>query len=219
MTNNKFMQKQVKIKVCGMRHRQNILDLVKVKPDYIGFIFYPKSPRYAGSILKPETTALIPEEIRKTGVFVNADSETIKETCRKFSLNTVQLHGTESSTQCRELKNEGYEVIKAFSLKSEDDIKKTEDYKETCDFFLFDTPTHQFGGSGQKFDWSILADFEPARPFFLSGGIENADASGILKECPVTPYALDINSRFETAPGLKNIATVEQFINAIRQQQ
>jgi phosphoribosylanthranilate isomerase len=212
------MPNRVKIKVCGMRHRQNILDLVKIKPDYIGFIFYPKSPRYAGCILKPETTSLIPETIRKTGVFVNADSKTIKETCQKFSLNTVQLHGIESVDQCQELKEEGYEIIKAFSLKDPEDIEKTESYKEACDFFLFDTPTHQYGGSGQKFDWSILAGFQPARPFFLSGGIENGDAPGILKECTATPYALDINSRFETAPGLKNIATVEQFITTIRQQ-
>jgi phosphoribosylanthranilate isomerase len=211
------MQKHVKIKVCGMRHRQNILDLVKLKPDYIGFIFYPKSPRYAGPILKPETTALIPEFIRKTGVFVNADSEEIKKICQTFNLNTVQLHGKESTDQCFELKEEGYEVIKAFSLKDEEDIKKTEDYKDVCNFFLFDTPTHQYGGSGQKFDWSIITGFEPALPFFLSGGIENADAPKILKECPITPYALDINSRFEVAPGLKNIATVEQFITTIRQ--
>ena len=212
------MPNPLKIKVCGMRHRHNILDLVKVKPDYIGFIFYPKSPRYAGSILKPEITAMIPENIRKTGVFVNADSEEIKETCRKYNLNTVQLHGMESPVQCRELKDEGYEIIKAFSLKNKKDIKKTEAYKETCDFFLFDTPTLQYGGSGQKFDWSILSGYDPVLPFFLSGGIENGDASGILKECPVRPYALDINSRFETAPGLKNIETVEQFITTIRQQ-
>ncbi|WP_291857246.1 phosphoribosylanthranilate isomerase [Marinilabilia sp.] len=201
-----------------MRHHQNILDLISLKPDYIGFIFYPKSPRYAGNILKPETTALIPEHIRKTGVFVNAKSETIKETCRIFNLNTVQLHGEESTDQCLELKEEGYEIIKAFSLKDEKDKEKTNDYKEVCDFFLFDTPTHQYGGSGQKFDWSILAGFEPARPFFLSGGIESQDAPGILKGCPAMPYALDINSRFESEPGLKNIAAIEQFIKTIRKQ-
>lgn len=211
------MPNPVKIKVCGMRHHQNILDLVSLEPDYIGFIFYPKSPRYAGNILKPETTALIPEHIRKTGVFVNAESKTIKEICQKFGLNTVQLHGKESIDQCRELKEEGYEVIKAFSLKDKKDIEKTDAYKEVCDFFLFDTPTKQHGGSGQKFDWSILSGFEPARPFFLSGGIESGDAPGILKKCPTTPYALDINSRFETEPGLKNLGTIEQFIKTIRE--
>jgi phosphoribosylanthranilate isomerase len=212
------MPNPVKIKVCGMRQHQNILDLVRLEPDYIGFIFYPKSPRYAGSILNTATTALIPENIRKTGVFVNAESETIKEACRKFGLNTVQLHGNESIEQCRELKEEGYEIIKTFSLKDKKDIEKTYAYKEVCDFFLFDTPTQQHGGSGQKFDWSILTGFEPARPYFLSGGIESGDAPGILKQCTATPYALDINSRFETEPGLKNMAAIEHFIKTIREQ-
>ncbi len=201
-----------------MRDHQNILDLAKLEPDYMGFIFYPKSPRFAGNILNPETTALLPEAIHKTGVFVNANAQTIKDTCKIYNLNTVQLHGNESIDLCMELKEEGLEVIKAFSLKQHSDIEITNQYKDVCDLFLFDTPTAQYGGSGKKFDWSILEGIHLSRPFFLSGGIENGDASGILKDCPIRPYALDINSKFETAPGFKDIASVEQFIKTIRQQ-
>ncbi|WP_106151448.1 phosphoribosylanthranilate isomerase [Marinilabilia salmonicolor] len=212
------MQNKIKIKVCGMRDHQNILDVAMLDPDYMGFIFYPKSPRFAGNILNPETTRLLPDKIHKTGVFVNATLNEIKETSLKFNLSTAQLHGNESPDLCKELRENGLEVIKAFSLKKQSDLNATNQYREACDFFLFDTPTARYGGSGKKFDWSILEGILLSRPFFLSGGIEAEDASGILKECPIEPYALDINSKFETAPGFKEIASVEKFIKTIRQQ-
>lgn len=202
-----------------MRQSQNIKDLVDLAPDYIGFIFYKKSPRYAGSILSPETTSQIPGTIKKTGVFVNSDFESIIEICNNFNLNTVQLHGDETPHLCGNIQKAGLEVIKAFSLKSNVDIENTRLYKDYCDYFLFDTPTLQYGGSGKKFDWSILEGAKIERPFFLSGGIEEADAATILEECPQKPYALDVNSKFEVAPGLKNIESIKRFIEKIRQKQ
>ncbi len=194
-----------KIKVCGMRESQNIRDLMQLAPDYIGFIFYEKSPRYAGHILKPEITRAIPEPIKKTGVFVNESLKKMLLIGEKYLLNTVQLHGNELPETCRDLQKQGYEVIKTFSLKTSDDIEKTRAYTDFCNYFLFDTPTNAHGGSGRKFDWSILKAVPSGQPFFLSGGIEESDAVTIMNAIPGNPYALDINSRFETSPGLKNI--------------
>ncbi|WP_016777874.1 phosphoribosylanthranilate isomerase [Anaerophaga thermohalophila] len=211
------MDNPIKIKVCGMRDRQNIEQLVKLKPHYIGFIFYNKSPRYAGSILTPETAMAIPETIKKTGVFVNADIKTIKATCQRFNLQVAQLHGKETPEHCMEIRRAGYEVIKAFSLKQPSDLDDVLTYNNACDFFLFDTPTDKHGGSGEKFDWSVLNNFNEEKPFFLSGGIEEADSQSIRHNCPYRPYAVDINSRFEVSPGLKNIEAVRRFMMAMKQ--
>ena len=199
-----------------MRIGQNIKEVALHQPDYMGFIFHPGSPRFAGNILQPGITAALPDHIRKTGVFVNASTQYIDETCKNYSLNTVQLHGKESPQQCGELKELGYEVIKTFSLKNINDIGQTSNYTTACDFFLFDTPTSQHGGSGKKFDWSVLSGATIERPFFLSGGIEEADAQTILNDTPILPYAIDINSRFETNPGIKNAEAVGRFIQSIR---
>ncbi|MBZ4675868.1 MAG: hypothetical protein JG782_487 [Anaerophaga sp.] len=211
------MDNPIKIKVCGMRDRQNIEELVKLKPDYIGFIFYSKSPRYAGSILTPETAMDIPETIKKTGVFVNADLKTIKATCQRFNLHVVQLHGKETPEFCMEIRQAGYEVIKAFSLKQPSDLDDALKYNDACDFFLFDAPTDKHGGSGEKFDWPVLNNFNVEKPFFLSGGIEESDVQRIRNNFPLRPYAVDINSRFEVSPGLKNIEAVRRFMMAMKQ--
>ncbi len=209
----------MKIKVCGMRNSKNIMELIKLAPDYIGFIFYEKSPRFAGNILTREITSQIPETIKKTGVLVNTPEENLIKTSNTLGLTTVQLHGNESPRLCRTIRNEGFEVIKAFSLKNRDDVVRTKEYIDSCDFFLFDTPSAGYGGSGQKFDWSLLSDITIEQPFFLSGGIEEKDASALLTQSPVQPYAIDINSRFETTPGLKNINSVRRFIQSIRKEQ
>ncbi|MGQ1890766.1 phosphoribosylanthranilate isomerase [Thermophagus sp. OGC60D27] len=200
-----------------MRDQRNIEALIALKPDYIGFIFYPQSPRYAGNILNSSTVKGIPSTIKKTGVFVNADTHSIVSTCQKYHLNSVQLHGKETPLQCRELQKEGLEIIKAFSLKQTSDLKITDDYHDSCHYFLFDTPSAKHGGSGQKFDWSVLSQFNADKPFFLSGGIGESDAKAIIQHCPVQPYAVDINSRFETAPGMKNIEAIARFLSAIKQ--
>ena len=201
-----------------MRAKQNIEALSALRPDYMGFIFYPPSPRFAGDILTPEIAENIPSSIKKTGVFVNLETQTILGICKKFNLNAVQLHGKETQKQCRDLKIKGLEVIKAFSLKTREDLNQLSVYEEVCDFFLFDTPTMHHGGSGRKFDWSLLQSLPTPKPFFLSGGLEESDAETLLKNCPVRPYAVDINSKFEIKPGLKNIESLKRFIKTIRTQ-
>lgn len=200
-----------------MRDHNNIEALVKLQPDYIGFIFYPPSPRFAGDILKPSTTQKISSSIKKTGVFVNATTETILTTSEKYTLNAVQLHGEETPEQCQKLLEAGLEVIKAFKPTQPADFMATEAYLDVCHFFLFDTPTLHYGGSGKKFDWEILAHYKDHKPFFLSGGIGEEDISAIIENCPLKPYAVDINSRFETEPGIKNIQAVQRFIASIKQ--
>ncbi len=215
-TNSLTTIKEMKIKVCGMRHPDNIRELVKLKPDYMGFIFYEVSPRYAGNMLTRSTLSLIPEQIKKTGVFVNSTPEAITHTIQRFGLDAVQLHGVETPAFCAAVKNTGVEVIKAFALKSKSDLIPANKYKACCDFLLFDTPTLDYGGSGRKFNWDLLKEQEISLPFFLSGGLEESDAETILNECPVPPYGVDLNSRFETEPGLKNIKAIERFMKRIR---
>ena len=208
----------LKIKICGMREPENILEAAKLKPDLMGFIFYPASPRYAAGILHADILAELSPEIIKTGVFVNAGLNEIKETIRKYSLDMVQLHGNEDPETCRILHNEGIGIIKAFKLKDGSGFKNFIKYIAFTDYFLFDTPTPEFGGSGHKFDWQILSGYDLDHPFFLSGGISPGDVHNILEIDHPSFYGIDINSRFELYPGLKNIKILGEFISGIRNQ-
>lgn len=201
---------QLKIKVCGMRNSQNILELAKLKPDYIGFIFYAKSPRYAASLDKA-VLALLPASIKKVGIFVNESVEIMLETATKYSLNALQLHGNETAIECLHLREKDYTIIKAFSIEEAIDFEKLTDYEGACDYFLFDTKTPQHGGSGLKFDWSLLENYKGNTPFFLSGGIGLDDVEAIKQITHPQFVAIDINSKFETEPGFKDIEKVKTF--------
>ena len=201
-----------------MREPGNILEVAKLKPDLLGFIFYPASQRYADGILNAEILTNLPHEIIKTGVFVNAGLNEMKEKIRKYSLDMVQLHGDENPETCRILKDEGIGIIKAFKLKDRSGFNNYLKYIPFTDYFLFDTPTSEFGGSGQKFDWQILSGYDQDHPFFLSGGISPGDVQNILEIDNPSLYGIDINSRFELNPGLKNIKILKEFISAIRNQ-
>lgn len=192
-----------------MKDSVNIGELEKLAPDFMGLIFYPKSKRYAGdaelSVIKSLNSG-----IEKVGVFVNEDIEKVLEITSRFGINTVQLHGSESVEDCKRLKEKGYTVIKVFSV--EDKLPDNlNDYKSCADFFLFDTKTPEHGGSGKKFNWQILKDYDNDKPLFLSGGIEPESIEEIKNLKSVNIYALDINSRFEIEPGLKNIELIKEF--------
>jgi phosphoribosylanthranilate isomerase len=204
------------IKICGMREPENVLEVAELKPDLMGFIFYRYSPRYATEILDPEIMAEFPHQIRKTGVFVNADFEEITGTIRKYSLDIVQLHGNESPDLCRRLRETGIEVIKAFSLKGIDDFRLCAEFILCTNYFLFDSPTANYGGSGYKYNWNILNKYELGHPFFLSGGISPRDVREILNIINPSFYGIDLNSRFEIEPGLKDIVTLKIFMQKIR---
>lgn len=206
----------LKIKICGMREPENIRVVGELKPDLMGFIFFPHSPRYAGQILNQEVLAELPEKIRKTGVFVNEDIETIAGIVRKYSLDIVQLHGNETQDECRKLRDKEIPVIKAFNIKDINSLRLCYEYQSCTDYFLLDTSTPEYGGSGKKFDWKILDEYKLEHPFILSGGISPDDIRNILAINNPSFYGIDINSRFEIKPGIKNIETLKLFISEIR---
>ncbi len=205
-----------KIKVCGMRDADNIRELVKLTPDYIGFIFYEKSPRYVGRKIPAEILDAIPENIKKVGVFVNATEREMKNMITQNSLNVVQLHGNESPEMCQIIRMAGVQVIKAFPVDENFDFHSIRRYRENCDFYLFDTKTPQYGGSGKQFDWTLLDKHDFTKPVFLSGGIGLEDAEKIINLSNKDIKVVDINSRFELEPGVKDIEKVKKFIDIIR---
>ncbi len=205
-----------KIKVCGMRNLDNIRELVKLKPDYIGFIFYDKSPRYIGKKIDAEILDAIPPSIKKVGVFVNASEREMKNIIVQNGLNMVQLHGNESPETCQIMRLCGIEVIKAFSVDESFGFHSIKSYQEGCGYFLFDTKTPKYGGSGKQFDWSLLDQHTFTKPVFLSGGIGVEDAEKIVQLNNKDIKVIDINSRFETEPGLKDIEAIQKFMGIIK---
>ncbi|WP_276360952.1 phosphoribosylanthranilate isomerase [Daejeonella sp. H1SJ63] len=213
----------MKIKVCGMRDRENIIRLAELKPDYMGLIFYAQSKRYANN---PDRELLdtLPDTIKLTGVFVNADlSEIVQKVC-EYSLDAVQLHGSESADFCAGLRTaleksipgKKVELLKAFGVSSDFNFELLIAYNDVCDFFLFDTKTTEHGGSGTTFDWGLLAKYQGSKPYFLSGGLGLENISGISKFAGKYLYGVDLNSRFETEPGLKNIESLKQAFKLLR---
>jgi phosphoribosylanthranilate isomerase len=214
----------MKIKVCGMRDAENISELIKLKPDYIGFIFYEKSKRFVTNFPVVE----IPSEIKKVGVFVNKAIDKVIEIAEENKLDAIQLHGNESPEYCEKLRNchlersrkvvsesQPIEIFKAFSVDDNFDFSKTDAYQKVCDYFLFDTKGKDYGGNGVKFNWKILDNYKGELPYMLSGGITKNDSRAILsflrrqesKKC----MGVDINSGFEFEPALKNITNIKEF--------
>ncbi|NQX39515.1 phosphoribosylanthranilate isomerase [Pedobacter steynii] len=212
--------KRPELKVCGMLHPKNILEVAALQPDYLGFIFFKGSKRYAGE-LDPEVVKALPEQIQRTGVFVNEDSELVLELIHKYGLNAVQLHGAESPEYCRGIAQSikaiqpEFKLIKSFGVNADFDFEQLEAYQEVADYFLFDTQTPDHGGSGKKFDWSLLDKYTLDVPYFLSGGIgpESAEALNAIRDPRLS--AIDINSRFELEPGLKDAGKLIEFKNKL----
>ena len=207
---------KAKIKICGMTDAVNISEVLTLKPDYMGFIFYSKSARYIAGKAEPDFIKSLSDKTITTGVFVDEPASSILETADDYGLRAVQLHGIESPQTCRHLKKSGLTVIKAFGISTADDLLKTKDYEEVADYFLFDTKTDKYGGSGQTFDWNTLNAYHGKTPFFISGGI---DAGNITEAINTGCYAIDINSRFETSPGIKNAALIEETLNKLKLKQ
>ena len=191
-----------------MRESQNIAALSELQPDYMGFIFWAPSSRYV-SELTPELNP----SIKKTGVFVDASVDYIQSSIQNHQLHAIQLHGEETPNYCQLIQRFGVEVIKAFSVKDTFDFNSLAAYENSCDFFLFDTKGALPGGNGYIFDWSILKNYPSQKPFFLSGGIglENTQEIKELLNTDLPLYAIDVNSKFEIAPGIKKIEDLTQF--------
>jgi phosphoribosylanthranilate isomerase len=209
----------MKLKICGMKYPANILDVGSLLPDYMGFIFWQKSARYFDGVL-PD----LPKSIKKVGVFVNETILVIEEKIAKYDLQAIQLHGKESVEFCSELKNKidpSIEIFKVFSADENFDFSGLKAYDPVCDYFLFDTKGKLPGGNGTTFDWRILENYPSTKPFFLSGGIgiEELDSIYEISKTNLPLYAIDINSKFEIEPGLKNIPLCTDAIYRISSNQ
>ncbi len=192
------------LKVCGSRDPENIKQIAALKPDYLGFIFYAGSKRYVGEEF---VMPAISGDIKKVGVFVNAPASYIIEKIDRYKLDMIQLHGDEKPEFC-EVLNHIIPVVKAFGVDESFDLKILDAYKSGCSYFLFDTKSKAFGGSGNQFDWTILNNYDHALPFFLSGGIDLNEVKK-MANFKFRAFAIDVNSKFETEPGVKDIGKLK----------
>lgn len=194
-----------------MKYPKNIEEISSLNPDYMGFIFWKKSKRNMDIESIPE----IPETINKVGVFVDASINEISTKIKQYQLQTIQLHGNETVNFCKNVKKLGVDVIKAFSVNSEFNFNTIKEYVPFVDYFLFDTKGKLPGGNGITFDWKILEQYPFYKPFFLSGGIGKTEIDAIKKflktDVAKNCIAIDVNSRFETKPGLKSEIKLKKF--------
>jgi phosphoribosylanthranilate isomerase len=209
----------MRIKVCGMTKAAQVKELDELGAEFAGFIFYPKSPRYVFKQMPAEEIKKIKGHINKVGVFVNETPEELLRIVDNCGLYLVQLHGDETPRYCEKISNY-ISVIKAFRINNDDNIEwKIKNYVDTVDMFMFDTGTEAYGGSGKKFDWEKLKNLNINKPFFLSGGIgaEDAEALQNFSNYPVAKdlFAVDINSKFEILPGIKDITLISQFVKQL----
>jgi len=211
------MKKEIKIKICGMKDPGNIMATGELQPDFMGFIFYPDSPRFFGEITEEQEKILrrLPGKIRKTGVFVNEQLSTIVDIGKRLDLKVIQLHGEETPLVCKNLKQQGFEVIKTFKI-DHDKIFSTDHYESVVDYFLFEKRGILPGGNNQTFDYSNLDELVIKKPFFLSGGISLSNYENTFSMNHKGPYGIDVNSAFENSPGIKNVERLSQLINQLR---
>ncbi len=198
---------RIKLKVCGMKDPDNIRDVGKLMPDFMGFIFYKGTPRFVGE----EFTIAqdIPRTTRRVGVFVNEFTDVILEKVKRHGLDFVQLHGGESVAQCLELKAAGVGVIKVFSVDDEMDFTATTDFAPAVDYFLFDTKGKLYGGNARRFEWKVLSRYDQKVPFFLSGGITPEHIEEIQQLNEYNLVAIDVNSGVEISTALKDINKIK----------
>lgn len=202
------------VKVCGMREPENIEKVAQLGVDMMGFIFYPKSPRFVSQSV--DRTAA-DKNVCRVGVFVNESVELISDKIQLFDLNAVQLHGNESRVLCEQLHEQNglLKVIKAISVSTAGDILKYKEYVGAVDYFLFDTKCKTVGGSGQQFDWQVLENYDGDVPFILSGGIGPEDVERIRNFHHPKCIGIDLNSKFEMEPGLKDVEMLKTFLENI----
>lgn len=204
------------VKVCGMRDAENIRQIDEiVGVDWMGFIFYPRSPRNVSSVPN-----FLPQHCKRVGVFVNSSIEEIAKRTDKFGLDIVQLHGNENPEYIFNLRNaigENFKIIKMIQIETEDDIRHTEQYEGLADYFLFETRCKGYGGSGKQFDWDILLQYNGNVPFLITGGIGAEDADKVKAFSHPKFIGIDLNSRFELSPAIKDSTLIDKFIKQIKQ--
>jgi phosphoribosylanthranilate isomerase len=209
----------MRIKVCGMTQLEQVKALDEMGVDFAGFIFYPKSPRYIGNKIEPDQLRRLKLKIAKVGVFVNMAYDVLMRTVEDYRLDMVQLHGDESPRFCEQVANY-VAVIKAFRLSDNDPIDwMVRPYHEGSDMFMFDTLGSGYGGTGKKFDWTVLKNSSIDKLFYLSGGIEPGDEEKLnlfaKEDAARKLFAFDINSKFESSVGVKDLSKVKSFIDKL----
>ncbi len=209
------MAKELLVKVCGMKEEQNILQLLELPIQYIGHIFYHKSARYVGDL----ANITIANGIKKAGVFVNSDFDEIIKAAERFNLNSIQLHGHEPLELATALKSKDFEVIKAFGIDEDFDWKQLEPYIGNVDYFLFDSKSPAYGGTGVTFNWQKLKEYPFETPYFLSGGLSLENLQEAVNFEDNKLIGLDLNSKFEIEPGLKDIEKLKLALKTIRNEQ
>ena len=205
------------LKVCGMKDPENYLSLLKLAPDYIGLIFYAKSPRYVGNVA-PKVLP-VQKGIKRVGVFVNERTEIILDQVHMYDLSVVQLHGNETPSQCKELRAAGCTVWKAIGIDESISWEALGSYLNAIDAFLFDTKSPQHGGTGRSFDWKTLTDYPYSTPYFLGGGLRPDNIMEAANIADSRLIGLDLNSGFERSPGLKSITLLKETFEQIRNEQ
>lgn len=213
-----YKRKTMNIKICGITEMKQLQQLDGLDIDFAGLIFYPDSPRYVGDKLNKKEIKKADFDLKKVGVFVNPEMIDVLDAIDDYGLEVVQLHGDESPEMCEDLSSE-VEVIKAFRITGNEDIDKlVAPYDAVCDYYLFDTGglKESFGGTGQQFDWNILSKAKIEKPFFLSGGIGVEDAAKVKAFKHPDLFGVDINSKFESAPGVKDMKLILQFKQAMK---
>jgi phosphoribosylanthranilate isomerase len=211
-----MMYRQLHIKVCGLRDPGNIEQVCRLGPDMVGYIFYPHSGRYVGADPDPAMFRIPRPPVRKVGVFVNEPLLAVQRTFEKYHLDLVQLHGEESPEYCMALAGSEIPVIKAFGPGIIGNREEIAEYVEQVSYFLFDSRGPGYGGTGEQFDWDLLQRFSIPFPFILSGGLAPEDASRISVLEHDWLWGVDLNSRFERSPGLKEVELLEHFMQKIR---
>ena len=207
----------MKIKVCGVNDLEQLKELNELEIDYTGMIFYPASQRSVLNNLKAEDVKNLSLSGQKVGVFVNDPVEEVLRQVSEYGLDLVQLHGDETPVFCNQV-SDHVQLIKAFRVgQTQTEIDRmVKEFEEVCDYYLFDKGSMGiYGGTGQKFDWQLLKDSEINKPFFLSGGIEYEDLDALKNFHHPFLYGIDINSRFELSPGIKDMQKVTKFVQAI----
>ncbi len=203
----------VKIKICGMTDIDNISKILFLEPDYMGFIMWPKSPRCVIGKFSPDMLSIIPPTVKRTGVFVDASETEVRDAIAAYGLSAVQLHGHEQPRFCAQIKDLGVEVFKAFHIEDSHDFDSVWDYTEVVDYYLFDTKTPSMGGSGRSFDWQLILRQPLRTPWILSGGI---GPDNIVDAAQSGASIIDLNSKFETEPGIKDYTLLREAVDKVR---
>lgn len=212
--------KSLQVKICGMREKGNIDKIAALKPDFMGFIFHPESPRYVGEDFNARWISMFHPEVRTVGVFVNQEVTELKSLVKRNAFNVIQLHGDESVAYCKEVREmlPDCEIWKAFPVGEKVDFSVSDKYHDVCDGFLFDTSSLTRGGSGKSFDWELLKDYGADKKVILSGGLgpENIEQALQLAAKCTFIRILDINSKIEINPGRKSVQLVQGILDKVR---